>query len=101
MPLHRRVPKRGFNSRLARQTAKVRLSDIAKLQRDDPKFAETTLDELKARGVIPKSAKRARIYSGARNAALSRAAKFSGGGILVSKPARDIIKKAGGEVAIS
>ena len=47
MPLQRRVPKRGFNSRLARITAQIRLTDIAKIKAD-----EITLAFLKESGFL-------------------------------------------------
>ena len=99
MPLHRRVPKRGFSSRLALRTARVRLSDIARLQRADAEFAEATLAELKRRGVVGKNAKRARLFLTARGVSLSRAVKISG--MTISASARAAVIAAGGAVADS
>ncbi len=97
MPLHRRVPKRGFNSRLARMTARVRISDIARLQRDDAELSEINIAELKRRGVITKNTKRVRLFLSAGGIALSRAVRVSAG-IALSSPARAAIVAAGGEV---
>lgn len=99
MPLHRRVPKRGFHSRMARETARVRLSDIARLQRADAEFSEVTLAELKQRGVIGKNIKRVRLFLAAGGIVLLRAVKVSG--VAVSTSARAAIIAAGGAVANS
>lgn len=102
MPLHRRVPKRGFVSRLALQTASVRLSDIARLQKADSEFSEVSLSELQRRGVVAKNARRVRLFASARGIALLRAVKVSGGATMsVSAPAREMIVAAGGTVADS
>ena len=96
MPLHRRVPKRGFVSQVALRTAQVRLSDIARLQRADSEFAEVTLAELKRRGIAAKNARRTKLFLSANGIALSRAVKVSG--VTVSNPARAAIVAAGGTV---
>lgn len=99
MPLHRRVPKRGFRSRAALTTAHVRLSDIARLQRRDAEFCEVNLVELKRRGAVAKNAKRARLFLSAGGMPLLRAIRASG--VAVSASARAAIVAAGGEVANS
>src|SRR5580765_4022790 len=48
MPLQRRLPKRGFISRMREDTAEIRLSDLAKLP-----VTEIDLLALKAAGVVP------------------------------------------------
>ena len=48
MPLQRRLPKRGFVSRTQRDTAEVRLSDLARLP-----VADIDLLALKAAGIVP------------------------------------------------
>jgi len=48
MPLQRRLPKRGFVSRMRDDTAEVRLSDLARLP-----VTEIDLLALKAAGVVP------------------------------------------------
>src|ERR671938_1131583 len=51
MPLQRRLPKRGFKSPSAGDTAEVRLSDLQRLE-----GAEIDLLALKAAGVVPQLA---------------------------------------------
>src|SRR5690349_3382301 len=48
MPIQRRLPKRGFNSAMARGSAQVRLSDLNKMT-----VAEVDLAALKAANVVP------------------------------------------------
>jgi large subunit ribosomal protein L15 len=90
MPLHRRLPKRGFRSLLAGDTAEIRLGDIQKLSAE-----QIDLQVLKAAGLAPIAATRAKvILSGAieRKVALK--------GIAVSKGARAAVEKAGGSVEV-
>ncbi|MDX1609311.1 MAG: 50S ribosomal protein L15 [Halofilum sp. (in: g-proteobacteria)] len=88
MPLQRRLPKFGFRSRMDRETAKVRLHELAKVE------AETVdLAALKASGVVPATAKRARVFASGE---LERAVKLRG--IKVTKGARAAIEKAGGSI---
>lgn len=88
MPLQRRLPKFGFRSRLARETARVRLHELAKVE------AETIdLAALRAAGVVPATAKRARVFASGE---LDRAVKLRG--IAVTRGAREAIEKAGGSV---
>lgn len=89
MPLNRRVPKRGFNSRLARTTRQVRLSDIERLD-----AADITLAALRENGLLGNGALRARIFNSGK---ITRAVTVSG--IPVSKGARAAIEAAGGKVA--
>ena len=87
-PLQRRLPKRGFVSRMALTTAQIRLGEIAKLEE-----GEVDLEVLKKRGLAPKNTKRARVYlSGeiARQVVLR--------GIPATVGARAAIEKAGGKV---
>jgi len=56
MPLQRRVPKRGFNSRKKGETAEVRLSDLQRIPSDTVDLAA-----LKAAGVVPQPALRAKV----------------------------------------
>ena len=102
MPLHRRVPKRGFISRLKRQTAKVRIRDIARLAAKDESLSQITLEELKQRGVVNKSVKRARLFCdgavGGEGGNLPRAVSVSSE-ILLSASARKAIFASGGIAA--
>ena len=95
MPLHRRVPKRGFNSRLALCTAKVRLSDIARAQKKHADFSEITVEALKKHGLINRNIKRARIYADKVKDAL-RAAEVRG--VALTEKARQAVESAGGKV---
>src|SRR5258706_4302687 len=54
MPMQRRLPKRGFNSAMARESAEVRLSDLNKL-----KVADVDLAALKAAQMRPAPTQRA------------------------------------------
>ncbi len=88
MPLHRRLPKRGFQSPLAGDTAEVRLGDIQKLS------AETIdLAVLKQAGLAHLGALHAKVILAG---AIER--KVTLQGLRVSKGARTAIEKAGGSV---
>ena len=56
MPLQRRLPKRGFVSLTKKDTAEVRLSDLARLP-----VTDIDLLALKAAGIVPASAKQAKV----------------------------------------
>ncbi len=89
MPLHRRLPKRGFTSLSRRYVDVVRLSDLQRLAVD-----EIDLMVLKQSGVISALALDARVIKAGE---LSR--KVSLRGIGVTKGARAAIEAAGGSVA--
>jgi len=89
MPLQRRLPKRGFVSMARNDTAEVRLSDLARLP-----VADVDLLALKAAGLVPASAKQAKVILTGK---LDKAMKLSG--VLATKGARAAIEKAGGSVA--
>ena len=86
MPLQRRLPKRGFNSPTREDTAEVRLSDLERL-----KAEKIDLAVLKEAGVVPESAKGAKVIVSGK---LARKVTLSG--IAVSKGARAAIEAAGG-----
>jgi large subunit ribosomal protein L15 len=91
MPLHRRLPKRGFNSPTRNDVAEVRLSDLQGME-----AAEIDLAALKAAGIVSRSALAAKvILSGKleRKVALKE--------ILVTKGARSAIEAAGGSIQIT
>ena len=91
MPLHRRLPKRGFNSMTRNDVAEVRTGELQRM-----KAAEIDLAALKAEGVVPHRALAAKvILSGKleRKVALKE--------IQVSKGARSMIEAAGGTIAIT
>ena len=89
MPLQRRLPKRGFVSRMRDDTAEVRLSDLAKLP-----VTEIDLLALKAAGVVPALAKTAKVI---KTGTLDKAVKLSG--LQATKGARAAIEAAGGSLS--
>jgi large subunit ribosomal protein L15 len=88
MPLHRRLPKRGFTSLTRRFAATVRLSQIQRLDAQ-----EIDLLTLKAAGLVPTLALSARII---KTGELKRRVTIRGLG--VSAGARAAIEAAGGTV---
>ena len=88
MPLHRRLPKRGFHSLSAGETAEVRLDTLHKLKIDTIDLAA-----LKQAGVVPKMAVRAKVIL-----AGELKCKIALKGVLASKGAREAIERAGGSV---
>lgn len=88
MPIARRLPKRGFSSLGAKDTAEVRLSDLNSLPVDTIDFAV-----LHGAGLVPHLAKAAKVILAGE---IKRAVKLSGVG--VTKGAKAAIEKAGGSV---
>jgi large subunit ribosomal protein L15 len=91
MPLHRRLPKRGFHSITRNDIAEVRTGELQAMQATDIDLAA-----LKAAGVVSRRALGAKvILSGKleRKVALKE--------IQVSKGARAMIEAAGGTIAIT
>lgn len=88
MPLQRRLPKVGFSSRVGRQTAEVRLSELAKLEGD-----VVDLIALKQANVINQNMKRAKIIA---SGGVDKA--FTVRGIAVTKGAQAAIEAAGGKI---
>jgi large subunit ribosomal protein L15 len=89
MPLQRRLPKRGFKSMMAGDTAQVRLSDLERLT-----SSEVDLLTLKAAGVVSQLAKGAKVFLSGK---LSRSVALKGIG--ATKGAKAAIEAAGGSVA--
>ena len=88
MPLQRRLPKRGFRSRVNRNAAEIRLHELAKVEGD-----VADLEALKSAGIIGLYVDRAKvIHSGT----IDRAVTVRGLG--VTKGAREAIEQAGGKV---
>jgi len=88
MPLQRRLPKVGFRSPLARDTAEVRLSELAKVTAE-----VIDLAVLKAANIVPQQALQAKvILSG------TLGAKVNLRGVAVTKGARAAIEAAGGKI---
>jgi large subunit ribosomal protein L15 len=93
MPLQRRLPKRGFKSMTAGDTAEVRLSDLQRLS-DDLLAQPVDLLTLKLSGVVPHLATGAKVVLSGE---LTR--KVALVGIGVTRGARAAIEAAGGSVA--
>ena len=88
MPLQRRLPKRGFNSRTARYNAEVRLYQIEVLKAD-----VIDLELLMAEGIVNHDTRKVKIIN---TGELSRAVTVKGLG--VTKGAQAAIEAAGGKV---
>ena len=88
MPLQRRLPKRGFSSRMAKNMAEVRLHELSKCEGDVIDIAA-----LRKAGVVSTAIERAKVIS---SGSLDRAVTLRGLG--VTKGARAAIEKAGGKV---
>jgi large subunit ribosomal protein L15 len=88
MPLHRRLPKRGFVSPTQGLKAEVRLSDLEKLG-----AAEVDLATLLAAGIVPRDTIAAKVILSGK---LTKAVQLKGVG--ATKGARAAIEAAGGKV---
>ena len=88
MPLHRRLPKRGFKSLTRTDVAEVRLSDLQDMKATDIDFAA-----LQAEKVVPRAALAAKVILSGE---LKR--KVTLKGVKASKGARAAIEAAGGKV---
>ena len=91
MPLHRRLPKRGFNSLTRESVAEVRLSDLEGLQAGDVDLAA-----LQAAGIVPRRALGAKIILSGK---LTKKLNVKGD-IKASKGARAAIEGAGGSIEV-
>jgi len=89
MPLQRRLPKVGFNSRMARLTAELRLHELT-----IPSAGEITIDVLKAANLVPAFVSKVKVI---KSGDIDKAVKLKGIG--VTKGAREAIEKAGGNIA--
>ncbi|MCR9091505.1 50S ribosomal protein L15 [Algiphilus sp.] len=89
MPLQRRLPKRGFRSKMAGDCAEVRLSELESCGLDSIDLAA-----LKEAGIVARTAKRAKVIS---SGTLTR--KVALNGVAVTKGARQAIEAAGGSIA--
>lgn len=88
MPLQRRLPKFGFTSRKALESAQVRLSELNAIDGD-----VVSLESLKAAGLVRKDKKFVRIMA---SGAVGKA--FTVRGVVVTAGARAAIEAAGGKV---
>ena len=92
MPLHRRLPKRGFNSLTRDDVAEVRLSELEKLT-----VAEVDLAALQSAGIVSKNVLGAKIILSGK---LTKKLNVKGD-VKASKGARAAIEGAGGSVEVS
>lgn len=89
MPLHRRLPKRGFKSLAAGTVAEVRLSDLQRYDGDEIDFLG-----LKQAGIVHQLAKSAKVILSGK---LER--KVTVKGLGATKGAKAAIEAAGGSLA--
>lgn len=88
MPLHRRLPKFGFSSRIGRFSGEVRVGDLASVDAEPIDLAA-----LKKAGVVARRIKRAKIIAAGK---LDKAVVVKG--VVVTPGARAVIEAAGGKV---
>ena len=91
MPLHRRLPKRGFNSLTRDDVAEVRLSALESLQ-----VTDVDLAALHAAGIVSKNVPGAKIILSGK---LTKKLNVKGD-VKASKGARAAIEGAGGKVEV-
>ena len=89
MPLHRRLPKRGFKSLTRDDVTEVRLGDLERMQASDIDLAA-----LKTEGVVSRSAVAAKVILSGK---LSRKLTLKAD-VKATKGARSAIQSAGGSV---
>jgi len=88
MPLQRRLPKRGFRSMTAKDTAEVRLHDLARLSAE-----VIDLVALKAANVVPVFAKKAKVILSGK---LEKPVTLRG--LALTQGARAAVLAAGGTI---
>ncbi len=88
MPLQRRLPKRGFRSRVNTHTAEIRLTELGKVKGDT-----VDINSLKSAGVIGLHINRAKVILSGQ---IGQAVTLKGIG--VTKGARAAIEEAGGKI---
>ncbi len=88
MPLQRRLPKVGFRSRMARNTAELRLHELA-----IPEADVIDMDVLKALSLVPAHVSKVKVI---KSGELDKAVKVKG--LAVTKGARAAIEAAGGSI---
>lgn len=88
MPLQRRLPKRGFHSMTAKETAEVRLAALDKV-----KAEVIDLEALKVANLIPIFAKKAKVIVSGK---LDKPVVLRG--LALTKGARDAVLAAGGTI---
>lgn len=88
MPLQKRLPKYGFNSRLALVTAQIRTSELNRVEGD-----VIDLDALKRADLVSNNIERAKVFLSGE---VTKAVNLKG--LAVTKGAREAIEKAGGKI---
>ncbi|MDH3304803.1 MAG: 50S ribosomal protein L15 [Gammaproteobacteria bacterium] len=88
MPLQRRLPKVGFQSRMARLTAELRLHEL-----EIPSAEVIDIDVLKKEDLVPAFATKVKVI---KSGVIKKAVKLKG--LAVTKGARADIEKAGGSI---
>jgi len=88
MPLQRRLPKVGFRSRMARNTAQLRLHELA-----IPSADVIDMDVLKKLSLVPAHVSKVKVILSGK---IDKAVKIKG--LAVTKGARAAIESAGGSI---
>lgn len=88
MPMQRRLPKFGFNSRQARYTVEIRLDDLSKIQ-----VSPINVDALKKANIVPNYIKKVKVIS-----AGEIKSPVTLNGIYVTRGAKQSIETAGGKI---
>jgi len=88
MPLQRRLPKVGFNSRGAKYSAEVRLNELAKIEGD-----VIGLEQLIAANIVPAITRKAKVILSGE---ISKAVTLKG--VAATKGAKAAIEAAGGKI---
>ncbi len=88
MPLQRRLPKVGFNSRMAKLTAELRLHEL-----EIPAADVIDIEVLKEGNLVPAFAKKVKVI---KSGEIKKAVKLKG--LAVTKGAREAIEAAGGSI---
>jgi len=88
MPIQRRLPKFGFSTQKARETAEVRLHELNKVDSD-----VVNLDTLRAANIINSAVKHVKVIL---NGEITKAVRVVG--IALTAGARSAIEAAGGKV---
>ncbi|MGB5625659.1 MAG: 50S ribosomal protein L15 [Woeseiaceae bacterium] len=88
MPLQRRLPKVGFQSRMARFTAELRLHELA-----IPSADVIDMDVLKKANLVPAFVTKVKVI---KSGEINKAVKLKG--LAITKGARAEIEKAGGSI---
>ena len=88
MPLQRRLPKVGFNSRMAKFTAELRLHEL-----QIPAADVIDIEVLKAANLVPAHVTKVKVIKSGK---IEKAVKVKG--LAVTKGAREAIEEAGGSI---